>query len=143
MWYRSILIAVASLSAAFAADDTWSKVKALESGAELRITKTGSRTPILAKFDVATEESIVIATKSEQVSIPKEQIEKIEARPKQTGSRVVRESTVHNNPVDKDTARPTAGATRTPGPTGSASSGLTIGGKPDFETVYRRPPVAK
>jgi len=138
MWYRLILITVVALSAAFAADEAWSKVKALESGAEVRITKTGSRTPILAKFDEATEESIVIATKTEQVSIPKEQIEKIEARPKQTGSRVVRENTVHNNPVDKDAARPTAGATRTPGPAGSASSGLTFGNKPDFQVVWTR-----
>jgi hypothetical protein len=138
MWYRFVLFALGSLTLAFAADDGWAKVKALSSGTELRIVKTGSRTPILANLDEATDESLIIATKTEQISIPKDKIEKIEFRAKQASSRIKSENTVHNNPIDKDAARPTAGATRTPGPSGSASSNVSIGGKGDFQVVWTR-----
>jgi len=123
---------------AFAADDGWAKVQALDSGVEIRITKEGTKTPVVAKFDQATEENLIIATKTEQVAIPKAKILKIEYRPAQTGSRITRESKVENTPVDKDAARPSVGPARTPGPSGSSSSGITIGGKPDFQTVWTR-----
>ena len=64
MWQLTAFLAIASVS--FAADDGWAKVKALASGTELRIVKAGTKAPILAKFDEATEESLVIATKTEQ-----------------------------------------------------------------------------
>ena len=135
MWQLTAFLALASVS--FAADDGWAKVKALASGTELRIVKAGARAPILAKFDEATEESLVIATKTEQLSIPKDQIEKSEFRPKQTASRVVRETTTGNTPINKEATRPSA--TRTPGPPGSSSSNVSIGGKPDFQVVWARP----
>jgi hypothetical protein len=138
MWHRFFLLALGSLSVAFAADDAWAKVKALSSGTELRIVKTGSRTPILAKLDEATDESLIIATKTEQISIAKDQIEKIEFRPKQTSSRLVRETTTDNTPVNKDAARPSPGPARTPGPSGSSSSNVSIGGKPDFQVIWTR-----
>jgi len=118
MWLQSLLLVL--VCASFAADDPWTKVKALTSGTELRIVKTGSRSPILAKLDEATDESLIIATKTEQLSIPKDQIEKVEYRPKQTASRVVRETTTDNTPLNKDAARPGPGPSRTPGPSGSA-----------------------
>lgn len=138
MWYRSLLLALGSLAITFAADDGWAKVKALSSGTELRIVKTGSRTPILAKLDEVTEESVIVATKNEQMSITKDQIEKIEFRPAQTSSRVVRQNRTDNTPVNKDAARPTPGPTRTPGPSGSSSSNVSIGGKADFQVVWTR-----
>ena len=97
MWHRFLFLAIATVS--FADDDGWAKVKALASGTELRIVKTGTRAPILATLDEATDESLIIATKTGQLSISKEQIEKIEYRPKQTASRVVRETTTGNTPV--------------------------------------------
>ena len=136
---RQLTAFLALASVSFAADDGWAKVKALASGTELRIVKAGTKAPILARFDEATEESLVIATKTEQLSIPKNQIEKIEYRPKQTASRVVRETTTDNTPVNKEATRPSPGPTRTPGPPGSSSSNVTIGGKPDFQVVWTRP----
>ncbi|MBL8237129.1 MAG: hypothetical protein JNM66_06910 [Bryobacterales bacterium] len=136
MWLRLLLFAL--IPAAFAAEDGWSKVKALASGAELRITKTGSRAPILAKLDEANDERLIIATKTEQVAIPKEQIEKIEFRPAQKGSRVTRQTTTDNTPLEKEAARPGPGPSRTPGPSGSSSSSVSIGGKPDFEVLWIR-----
>lgn len=137
MLRRFLFLAFTSVS--FAADDAWVKVKALASGTELRIVKAGTRTPILAKLDEATDESLIIATKTEQLAIPKEQLEKIEYRPKQTASRIVRETTTDNTPLNKDAARPSPGPTRTPGPSGSSSSNVTIGGKPDFQVIWTRP----
>jgi len=137
MWRRFLFLALASAS--FAADDGWAKVKALASGTELRIVKTGTRVPILAKLDEATDESLIIATKTEQLSIAKEQLEKIEYRPKQTASRVMRETTTDNTPLNKEAARPSPGPTHTPGPSGSSSSNVMIGGKPDFQVIWTRP----
>ncbi len=136
---RTLFLFLTLASVSFAADDGWAKVKALASGTELRIIKTGTRAPILAKLDEATEESLIIATKTEQLSIPKEQIEKIEYRPKQTASRAMRETTTGNIPINKEAARPSPGPTRTPGPAGSSSSNMTIGGKPDFQVIWTRP----
>ena len=67
------------------------------------------------------------------------QIEKIEYRPKQTASRVVRETTTGNTPTNKEATRPSPGPTRTPDPSGSSSSNVTIDGKPGFEVIWTRP----
>ncbi|MFN0104574.1 MAG: hypothetical protein ACKV2U_21110 [Bryobacteraceae bacterium] len=138
MWHRFVLLAIGFVSGSFGADDGWAKVKALASGTELRIGKVGTRAPILAKMDQATDESLIIATKTEQISIAKEQIEKIEYRPAQTGSRVTRETKTDNVPLAKDAARPTPGPARTPGPSGSSSSGVTISGKAEFQLIWAR-----
>jgi hypothetical protein len=125
---------------AIGAEDPWAKVRAIKSGSELRILKREAKQPLLATFDEATDERIVVVVKNEQVSIPKEDIERIDARPK-TGRPVTRETktttSAPGNPAPVD-QRPGGGP---PGPSGSSSSSLTFGSKPDFETVYRRPPV--
>jgi hypothetical protein len=136
MWPR-VLFAAFSLSV-IAAEDGWGKVKALASGTELRIARTGSRTPLLAKMDEANDERIVVATKTEQIAIARTQVEKLEFRPKPTSSRVSRETKSDNTPLTTDATRPTPGPARTPGPAGSASSSVSIGGKPDFEVLYVR-----
>ena len=126
---------------AMGADDPWTKVKAIKSGSELRILKREAKQPLIATFDEATDERIVVVLKNEQVSIPKEDIERIDARPK-TGRPVTRESRVSNSPPGNPSAadqRPGGGP---PGPSQSVSSGVSFGSKPDFETVYRRPPAA-
>jgi hypothetical protein len=136
MWIRPMVLFFAM--AAYAAEDGWEKVKALASGAELRITKAGGKAPILATMDQATDESLIVATKTEQISIAKSEIVKVESRPAQKSSRVVKQSTVNQTPVDTEATRPRPGPTRTPGPAGSASSGISIGGKPDFELVWAK-----
>ena len=122
--------------AAYAAEDGWEKVKALASGAELRITRAAGKAPVLATMDQATDESLIVATKTEQISIARSEIVKVEARPARKGSRVVKESTVNQTPVDTEAARPRPGPSRTPGPAGSTSSGISVSGKPDFELVW-------
>jgi hypothetical protein len=39
------------------------------------------RSPVMAQMDEANEERILVVVKNEQVSIPKEQIDRVDARP--------------------------------------------------------------
>ena len=122
-----------------AADDPWEKVKKISSGADLRVFKKGSVQPLLVKMGEATDERLVIIDKNRQTSIAREDIDRIDARPSNKRS-VTRESktTTTDNATDPRNA---AGPGQT-GQTTSTNTGLSIGGKPDFETVYRRPPPA-
>lgn len=115
---------------AWAVEDAWTKVRELKGGAELRVFKKGAKQPVLAKFDELTTESLVVVMKNEQVAIPRDEIERIDARPIQKGSRVTKESSA------------TSGVSSDGGPSSSYSGGLSIGSKPNFETVYRRGPAA-
>jgi hypothetical protein len=127
--------------ALFAADDPWTKVRELKSGTELRIYKRNAKQPLLAKMDQATEESLVIVVKNEQVAVPKEEIDRVDHRPA-GGSRVTRESTTKTNTVanpSPDQQRPGGSVAS---PSSSSSTNFSIGSKPDFETIYRRLPPA-
>ena len=135
---RSICLLLLTSIAAFAAPDPWAKVREIKSGTELRIYKKGAKQPVIAKMDEALEDKIVIALKHEQTSIAKEDIDRLDARPAQSGKRVVAETkTATTNPSHSGSPRDNIGGSSMPGT--STSSGLSIGGKPDFETVYRRP----
>lgn len=79
MW-KCLFFAVFSLAVS-AGDDGWGRVKAIGNGTELRVTKIGARFGIVAKLYEVTNESVIVTTKSEQLSIPKEQILKIEYLP--------------------------------------------------------------
>jgi hypothetical protein len=130
----SCLLLAASL---FAAGNPWSKVQDLKSGAELRIYKKGASQPVDARFDEATEERIVVVLKNRQSSIPKEDIDRIDARPlaKKTPRKPAVASIVKTTDPDF-TPHPNAGI---PAPGTSTSSSINWGGsKPDFETVYQR-----
>ncbi len=132
-----ILVLFSIALAAFGAEDQWTKVMDLKSGAELRIYKKDAKQPVLAKMDEANADSLLVVVKNEQVSIPKDQIDRIDARPK-TG-RIVR----HNESTIKDPNTAIPSPTRPEParvPTASTSSGVNFGSKPDFETVYRRSP---
>jgi hypothetical protein len=54
-------------------------VKELKSRAELRIYKKGAREPINATFDDATDDRLIVVVKNEQVAIPKEDIDRLDA----------------------------------------------------------------
>ena len=137
---RIPLLLLAAITAA-AADDPWGKVRELKSGTELRIYKKGAKLPILAKFDEATEDKLRIATKNEQLAIAKEDIDRIDYRPAQPGGRVTRQTRTTTD--DPAAARPVPGTPGSrPGPSSSSSTSLSVGSKPDFETIYRRPAVA-
>ena len=121
---RVLLLLVLSLFVSHAADD-WAKVKSLKTGAELRVYKKGAGQPIAAQMGDLTDENLIILVKKTETAIPRDQIERIDARPP-SGSRVTKESST------KDSVGPDGSNTT------SASSGYSFGGKPDFETVYRR-----
>jgi hypothetical protein len=83
---------ILACSAALAADE-WTRVKAIRSGVELKIFKTGAKQPLEAKMDEATDEALLVATKKEQLSIPREQIERIDARPAKVSKKPATETT--------------------------------------------------
>lgn len=122
-----ILLLLAGL-VAFGADDPWAKVKALKTGSELRVYKKGTAQPVSAQMDELTDENLVVIVKKTQTAIPKDQIDRIEARPAGTGK-----------PVKETTTKETVGPD---GPSSSTSTGYSWGDKAAFETVYRRPPAA-
>jgi hypothetical protein len=125
---RGLLLLILAGLAAFGADDEWTKVRALKTGAELRVYKKGSTQPVSAQMDELTDENLVVIVKKTQTAIPKEQIDRIDARP--PGAGATKETTTKQT-VDADGKENT-----------STSSGYSFGGKPNFETVYRRPPSA-
>ena len=122
-----------------AAEDPWAKVKAIKSGTELRVYKKGSTQPLLVKMDEATDDRLVFVNKNEQTSLDKEEIDRVDARPsnKRAVTKETKETMSDSN-ADPRSAIPGPQPNR-PGPTGSSSTSFSMGGKPDFETVYRRP----
>lgn len=135
--FRMLLFMLAAV-VAFAADDPWVKVRELKSGTELRVYKKDSRQPLLVKMDEATGESIIVVLKNEQISIPKDQIDRIDYRPPRTGSRVVKET--KTTTVDPDLSKVSAAGRpgESHGSTSSSSTSFSSQPKPDFETIYRR-----
>ena len=137
---RIVLLLLTAMTAV-AADDPWGKVRQLKSGTELRIYKNGAKQPILARFDEATEDQLRIATKNEQLAIAKQDVDRVDYRPAQPGGRVTRQTRTTTD--DPAAAKPVPGTPGSrPAPSSSSSSSLSVGSKPDFETVYRRPPAA-
>jgi hypothetical protein len=136
---RNIALTFLLTFTAVAATDTWQKVRDLPGGTELRVYKKDAHQPINAKFADATDDSlIVVLKKDEEVSIPKDQIDRIDYRPQQ-GRHV---STSSTSKVDDPNMQAPVGPQRdakVPGT--SSSSNMSFGGKPDFETIYRRLPV--
>jgi hypothetical protein len=132
-------LAPLAFAAPLAEKDGWDKVMHLNPGTEVRVTKIGARFGIVAKHYETTEDSVIITTKTEQISVPKDQIARIEFVPGPATFRSTRSSTVDNNPVDREAARPKPGPGRTPGPTGSTSTTYTRTGKPSYELLWTRP----
>jgi hypothetical protein len=132
-----LLFCLLAASAAFAADDPWSKVKEIKSGTEIRIQKKGSAQPLVGKFDEARDDAVVIVLKNEQVAVDKDDIDRLDARPGKPASRIVRETKTKTQDPDP---KPPAGMSHGPNVPGqSYSTNVGVTSKPDFETVYRRP----
>lgn len=125
--------------AVLAAEDPWVQVRELKSGAELRIYRVNTEKPLLAKFDQATGESLMVVTKTGQVSIPKEQIERLYCR-RTPPPRLVKDTRVDRTITPK-------GAESTnhtlPGVTTSVKTLLDIPSKSAFEKIYDRTPDPK
>src|SRR5580658_4000154 len=125
---RGLLLLMLAGLVAFGADDAWTKVRALKTGAELRVFKKGATQPVLAQMDELTDENLVVIVKKTQMAIPMDQIDRVDARAAGGGAK---KETTTKQSVDADGKETT-----------STSTGYSFGGKPDFETVYRRPPSA-
>ena len=123
---RGLLLLVLTGLVAFGADGDWSKVKALKTGAELRVYRKGATQPILAQLDELTDDNLIVIVKKTQTAIPRDQIDRIDARAS-NGSRVTKETTT------KDSVQPDGSQSS------STSTGYSFDGKPNFEIVYRRP----
>jgi len=119
------------------AESSWTRVTELKSHSELRIFKKGAREPISATFDEANEERIIVVVKNSQIAIPREDIDRIDARPGKTPRKVNVDSKAKETDPDLR-PHPNAGA---PVPGTSSSSSVSLGGesRPGFEIIYRRP----
>src|SRR5579863_538389 len=93
---RAILLLLTAAACAWGADvktdDQWTKVKELKSGTEIRVYKKGAAQPILAKAGDATDDKLIVVLKNTETAIDKKEIERIDARPAQTGKRAKVES---------------------------------------------------
>lgn len=134
---RNIALTLLITLAAVAATDTWPKVRDLPGGTELRIYKKDARQPVEAKLADATDDSLIVVVKKQEIVIPKDQIDRIDYRP-QKGSRVTTSST--SKVDDPNTQAPIGPDRDAKVPGTSSSSNVSFGGKPDFETIYRRTP---
>ncbi len=136
---KAILVGFCLISSSFAAEDTWSKVKALKSGTEIRVFQAGSREALVGRIDEADDERIVLVHKNEQKAVAKTDIERLEARA--SGGRVVtKTTTVKNEDPAAELAKPrvpVAGSSAAPA-LSSSSSSVSFGSKPGFEVVYRK-----
>lgn len=121
---------------AFAATDPWAKVRDLKTGTELRIFKKGSTRPVTATLDEANDENLIVVVKNEEIAISRDDIDRLDYRPSQTTA-PIRET--------RSTATGPEGTMPSPqghpgGPSTSTSTSYGFGSKPDFQTIYRRPP---
>jgi len=134
---RIFLFLLIAVAAAWAADDAWSKVKALKTGTELRVYKKGLRQPVLAQMDELTDDNLVVIVKKTQTAIARGDIDRIEARP-QAGSRLTTETTTKETGPDAKSASEQTPGRGVDAPGESTSTSVTVGSRPDFELVYRR-----
>ena len=130
------LLAVALL----AADASWNKVKELKSHSELRIYKRGARQPVNATFDDATEDRVIVVVKNKQMSISKDDIDRVEARPPKAPRKLNVESSARETPPDP-VPHPIGGPA-VPGTSASSNVGVSGGNQGNFELVYQRPEAA-
>jgi hypothetical protein len=117
-----LLAGLLAALAVTAAEDPWKKVRELKSGTEIRVIRQGGKPPLVAKFADATEESLVVVVKNEQLEIPKREIDRVDARP---GPRRVTKETKSTEEMKPD------------GMSKGWSSGTSVT-TPAFETIYRR-----
>jgi hypothetical protein len=139
--YKLVFILCAA-AVAFGADDPWGKVKDLKIGTELRVYKVGAKQPVLVKFSDVSDDALIVTTKDEETAIPKEEIDRIDYRPLAKTGRVSKQTTATSDVPDTGPVGPRPGPHGAGGPSSSSSSSVSMGGKPDFETIYRRTSVA-
>ena len=124
------LLLLAAAATLFAADDPWTKVKELKAGGDVQVFRKGAAKPLEAKLDEVRDDAIVVRIKNEQKSISKDEIDRLDYRPKGRAA---------SSEISRGGVTP-AGA---PAPVASRPDNGYMGGikltKQPYETVYRRP----
>jgi hypothetical protein len=138
---RKLLFPLCFALALLGADDPWARVKELKTGTELRVYKRGAAQPLTVKMGDLTEDNLVVIDKNAETAIARDQIERIESRP--SGKpRVKTESKTSTKDVTGDPKAvipaPNSRGVGS-GPGASTSTGISMGSRPDFETIYQRP----
>ncbi len=136
---RAFLVLLAFACAAMWAADDWTKVKEIRSGSELKIYRLGK--PMLeARMDQASDDNLLVATKKEQLSIPKEEIVRIDARAPggKKGTTTTTSTTDLGEIPGTDPHKMNRPGGSGGGPGGTMSTSKTFGGGASFETVYLR-----
>ena len=128
----AVLLMLGTMTA-LPAEDAWAKVRELKSGIELRIYKANSKEALEAKFERAGDDSLIVTTKSQELSVPKEDIDRVDVR-RADGSRLKTRANRKVAPKGAETSQNTI-----PGGTTTVTTGLSFPSKPGFETVYKRP----
>jgi hypothetical protein len=139
---RRIALLLLSALILFAADNPWTKVKQLPDRSELRIYQRGAKNPLNATLADANDDGIVVVVaKNKQLTIAKDDIDRIDARPAPEKKKpTVTQTQTSSDPDYTPQAHPDTGPAL---PGTSSSSGVSFGGsKEDFRTVYIRPPAA-
>lgn len=131
---KAIVTLILSAFALFSEDNPWAKVLELKSHAELRIFKKGSTTPLLATFDEANNERILIVVRNAQMAVAREDIDRLDARPATRPAKWVKDTSVKPKSPDLP-----GNVAERPGESYGTSFSKSSGDRPDFETIYRRP----
>lgn len=120
---------------AAADDDPWQAVRELKPGVELRVYKQGLKDPLPAKFDSLGADSLIVTTKSGQLSIPKQEIQRVDCR--RPGGRLLKKTRADRK-VNAQGAEVTSNTI--PGATTTVKTGFDLPLKSAFYTVYPPPP---
>ena len=137
---RKLLLFLCAALVVLGADDPWAALKDLKSGTELRVYKKGSAQPLLVKMGELNDDNLVVIDKNKETAIARDLIDRVDYRPSGK-SRVTKEnSTRVTNGVGDPKAVIPGGMNGATTPTTTTSSNVSIGSKPDFETIFRRPP---
>jgi len=134
---RFLFLLLTAAVAAICADDPWAAVVKLKSGTEIRVLKRGSMQPVIGSFAEANDERLVWVVKNEQQALPKDQVDRLDARPQPARRVKVDSKTTTEDP--QAAKEPQEGMNGHPAVTTTTGSSLSWEGKPPFETVYRRP----
>lgn len=133
---KSFLILLMAVAAAWAAEDAWSKVKALKTGTELRVYHMGSAKPVSAEMVELTDDNLVVIVKKTETAIKRVDIDRVEARPQ--GGRATMETVTKETSPDARSASEQQAGRGVDAPATTTSTSVSVGSKPDFEVVYRR-----
>ena len=131
---RFAILTLAVSLVAVAADDAWLKVQKADTGSELRIFRKGDSKPVIATLDNATDDSLIVVVKNKEIAIPKDQIDRVDARPAKSGSRATK-TTTETTTDPQPSAKPQENKL---GPSASSGTNYSFGSRPDFVTIYRR-----